>query len=371
MPNQQNLTPYKSNGYHGLLRGTEVALPARYHAVWALPYGFWGFRQGERFGVLAGTGQLASACVLPAVLPGFTELTVDEELEFFLEPEGSLVPFAQRRFPNLHQRHRVLCRPIAWLAEDVTPHLLAPSAREEYEELMADEEFEEFEEFEPESLWLYADDHTLELRPDGGWTRHTWTYELPRLYYRAQLPAHCFTTTTAQSVRPAEIEDLLRWRLRLHELAEGGTDPTAGDNLHWLITDVQQQAASVAGWQQLLTASGIQQIGAAEEEDLPLAPEFSLAALPAAARAACEAHLTTIFEVNADSQPYVERLIYLAWLWANDLVFYDPEDGLHWVDGRYEFDNGLFDHAIIDNIYGEYALHKLRDLLRLPDLPQA
>ena len=101
-----------------------------------------------------------------------------------------------------------------------------------------------------------------------------------------------------------------------------------------------------------------------ETVDIPLYKPFDIDQLAPAVRQACEDHLNTIFEVDADSRVYVDQLTYLAWLWANGFVFYDERDGMHWVDGRYEFDNGWFDNNIIDNIYSEYELDKLVPLLR-------
>ncbi|WP_156126506.1 hypothetical protein [Hymenobacter sp. DG25B] len=100
--------------------------------------------------------------------------------------------------------------------------------------------------------------------------------------------------------------------------------------------------------------------------DIPFYKPFDIAQLAPAVRQACEQQLNTVYEVDADSRVYVDQLIYLAWLWANDFVFYDERDGMHWVDGRYEFDNGWFDNNIIDNIYSEYELDKLVPLLREP-----
>jgi catalase (peroxidase I) len=81
---------------------------------------------------------------------------------------------------------------------------------------------------------------------------------------------------------------------------------------------------------------------------------------------ACEDHLNTIFEVDADSRVYADQLICLAWPWASDFVFCNERDGMHWVDGRFDFDNSWFDNHIIDNIYSRYELEKIVPLLREP-----
>ena len=338
------LVPFEVNQLFGLQRPGHVVLPAEYEAVWPLPHGFWGSRRGTLFGVLTADGTPAGPCELPAVHHGFAELSVDEELEAFLEPEASFVPFMRRRFPDPHMHYNELCRPAPWPAETITPQL-------------ADEEGE---------LWLYGPAHCLVLKPNSSWE---WMKRAPKardeqLYYLNQHPAGNFRPVGPAEVDEADVEDLLRWRLRLMELTEDSNNEDEASAFTWTLADGQARTRHLNALEEVLTSSGICSLQPVEGVDIPFYLPFDITGIAAPVRQGCEEHLNTIFEVNADSREYVDQLIYLAWLWANDFVFFDERDGMNWVDGRYEFDNGWFDNNIIDNIYSEYELDKLVPLLR-------
>ena len=340
------LAPFEVNQLFGLQQAGEVVLPPEYEAVWPLPNGFWGFRRGELFGVLAADGREASACQLPAVYTGFAELTVDEELEAFLEPEATFMPFMRQRFPALQMHYHQLCQPTSWLAEAITPHL-------------TDEEGE---------VRLYAADRILVLKPAGSWEmmKRPPKAQERNIYYA---PQHL--EATYQQVVPAEfvaadVEDLLRWRLRLTELTEDSEKVDGASAFNWALVDCQARTSHLNALEEVLTSSGIRSLKPVEGVDIPFYKFFDIALLAPVVRQSCEEHLNTIFEVDTDSRVYVDQLIFLAWLWANDFVFYDERDGMCWVDGRYDFDNSWFDNKIIDNIYSEYELDKLVPLLREP-----
>lgn len=340
------LTPFKVNQLFGLQKAGEVVLAPEYEAVWQLPNGFWGFRRGDSFGVLAADGREASTCQLPAVYAGFAELTVDEELEAFLEPEATFVSFMRQRFPSLHMHYDLLCQPASWLAEAITPHL-------------ADDEGE---------VWLYAAERCLVLKADGTWEmmKRPPKAREENLYFAPQHPAGTFRQVVPAEFVAADVEDLLRWRLRLTELTEGSETVDGASAFTWTLADGQARNSHLNALEEVLTSNGIRSLKPVKGVDIPFYKPFDIGQLAPAVRQACEEQLNTIFEVNADSRVYVDQLIYLAWLWANDFVFYDERDGMHWVDGRYEFDNGWFDNNIIDNIYLDYELDKLVSLLQEP-----
>ena len=164
----------------------------------------------------------------------------------------------------------------------------------------------------------------------------------------------------------ADVEDLLRWRLRVIELTETSEQPDGADAFQWTIADGQARFGHLNALDEVLVGSGIRSIKPVEGVDIPFYKPFDIADVAPKLRKACEDHLSTIFEVDADSRVYVDQLIYLAWLWANDFVFYDERDGMHRVDGRYDFDNGWFDNHVLDYIYSEYELDKIVPLLREP-----
>ena len=341
------LSAFKLNHYFGLRKNDVVVLPPLYEAVWPLTSHFWGFRLGEFFGVMSAEGAEVSPFELPALYPGFAQLSVDEELEAFLELEATYASFMQLRFPALHTHYDQLCRPATWLAEHITPYL-------------ADEEDE---------VWLHTADRTLVLKPN-----HTWQWLKRSLgersvncYYAPQQPSINFQPAVPAEFEPVDVEDLLRWRLRMMELAETSDEPDGADAFRWTIADGQARFNHLNALDEVLVGSGIRSLKPVEGVDIPFYKPFDIASVAPELRQACEKHLNTIFEVDADSRVYVNQLVYLAWLWANGFVFYDERDGMHWVDGRYDFDNGWFDNHIIDNIYSEYELGKLVPLLREPD----
>ena len=340
------LVPFKVNQLFGLQQADEVVLAPEYEAVWPLPNGFWGFRRGKLFGVLAADGSEASACQLPAVYNGFAELTVEEELECFLEPEATFVPFMRQRFPALQMYYDQLCQPTSWPAEAITPHL-------------TDEEGE---------VWLYAADRILVLKPAGTWEmmKRPPKAREEHIFYAPQHPVATFQQVVPAEFVPADVEDLLRWRLRLIELTQTSEQVDEASAFSWALADGQARTSHFNALEEVLTSSGIRSLKPVEGVDIPFYKPFDIGLLAPAVRQACEEQLNTIFEVDADSRVYVDQLIYLAWLWANGFVFYDERDGMHWVDGRYKFDNGWFDNNIIDNIHSEYELDKLVPLLREP-----
>ena len=340
------LSLFEVNQLFGLQQGGEVVLAPEYEAVWPLPNGFWGFRRDELFGVLASDGREASACQLPAVYNGFAELTVEEELEAFLEPEATFVPFMRQRFQALQLHDDQLCQPTSWLAETITPRL-------------TDDEGE---------VWLYAADRILVLKPTRDWEmmKRSPKAREQQLFYAPQHPEATFRQVVPAEFVAADVEDLLRWRLRLTELTEDSDKVDEASAFNWALADGQARTSHLNALKEVLTNSGIRSLRPVAGVDIPFYKPFDIVLLAPAVRQACEERLNTIFEVDEDSRVYVDQLIYLAWLWANDFVTYDERDGMHWVDSRYEFDNGWFDNNIIDNIYSEYELDKLVPLLREP-----
>ena len=340
------LSPFELHQHFGLKKDGFVMLAPIYEAVWPLPNGFWGFRLGGLFGVITTDGAEVSACELPAYYTGFGELSLEEELEAFLEPDATFVPFMQRRFPALHTHYDQLCQPATWRAENITPYL-------------SDDDQE---------VWLYADDRTLILKPNQSWQwlKHPAGARDKNGYYAPQHPLPNFRQVVSAEFKVADIESLLRWRRRLLDLKETSDQPDGADAFAWALADGQARVSHLNALDEVLVGSGIRSLKPVEGVDIPFYQPFDIDSVAPEVRKACEDHLNTIFEVDADSRVYVDQLIYLAWLWANDFVFYDERDGMHWVDGRYEFDNGWFDNQIIDTIHRNYELGKLVPLPREP-----
>ena len=286
------LFPFELNKYLGLIKNGVVVLAPNYEALWRLPGGFWGFRLGEVFGVMTAEGIEVSACELTSSYAGFAELSVDEELEAFLEVEATFVPFMQRRFPALHMHYDQLCQPATWLAEHITPYL-------------ADDEDE---------VWLHAGNRTLVLKPDHNWQwlKHPPTAGDKSIYCAPQHPSATYRQVVPAEFEPADIEDLLRWRLRVIELTETSGQPDGADAFRWTIADGQARCSHLNALDEVLVGSGIRSLKPVEGVDTPFYKNFDIASVAPELRKACEDHLSTIFEVDADSRVYVDQLIYLA-----------------------------------------------------------
>ncbi|AIZ65372.1 hypothetical protein PK28_17000 (plasmid) [Hymenobacter sp. DG25B] len=190
--------------------------------------------------MLAADGREASTCQLPAVYAGFAELTVDEELEAFLEPEATFVPFMRQRFPALQMHYDLLCQPASWLAEAITPHL-------------TDEEGE---------VWLYAADRILVLKPAGSWEmmKRPPKAREENLYYAPQHPAGTFRQVVPAEFVAADVEDLLRWRLRLTELTEDSEKVDGASAFTWTLADGQARTSHLNALEEVLTSSGIRSL---------------------------------------------------------------------------------------------------------------
>ena len=340
------LLPFELNKYLSLKKNGVVVVAPIYEVLWRLPGGFWRFRLGEFFGVMTAEGTEVSACELPSYYAGFAELSVDEELEAFLEVEAMFVPFMQRRFPALHMHYDQFCQPATWLAEHITPCL-------------TDEEDE---------VWLHTGDRTLVLKLDYSWQwlKHPSTAGDKSIYYAPHSPPATYRQVVPTDFELVDIEDLLRWRLRVIELTETSGQPDGADAFRWTIADGQARCSHLNALDEVLVGSGIRSLKPVEIVDTPFYKNFDIASVAPELHKACEDDLNTIFEVDADSRVYADQLICLAWPWANDFVFCNERDGMHWVDGRFDFDNCWFDNHIIDNIYSGYELEKIVPLLREP-----
>lgn len=334
------LVPVEHSGRFGLRHEADLVLPIHYEAVWPLPHGFWGFRLLDRFGVLSGTGELVEPCRLWGRLTTYRQLSIDDELAAVLEPAETYLAYMQTQYGQLYQLGAALCRAQEQFAEEFIrpqPSATAP-------------------------VRLHGPQGHLTLHADGSWQWLPAIAERPCCLYPAEATPPCLSSATPQ---PADDEVLWQWR---HDLT-GGPDDVLTFDLSGLEPGIDGLAAQSqqADLLRLLASSGIAPaLPTPDEAGLPPYRVFDLAALPAATRQACEAHLDTIFEVNDDSRVYVDQLIYLAWLWANGYVYFDPEDSMHWLDTRYDFDNSWFDHHILDYLHMHYELDRLIPLLREP-----
>ena len=78
---------------------------------------------------------------------------------------------------------------------------------------------------------------------------------------------------------------------------------------------------------------------------------------------ACLKHLQAFPVIHQHNRQYVERLVYLAWLWANGYVLKTCLPPYYVVDARYIIDSEWFDNVPIQEVYLHYQLQALAPLL--------
>ena len=338
-PSVTLLSPFHVNHRYGLRTAAKQVLPPRYDAVWPLLSGrFWGFRQGEVFGVLAVDGAVVSPCTLPAVYRGFTQLSATEEQAALRVSEPYYLGHMRRHFPGLQVFDLDLCKPGSWLAEEVTPHLE-----------------------ESDCVFLETGERTLLL-----WSHGRWSWLEPpiipvfRDVIHATLAPLVFSALPPHAFYDAGIESLLQWRLR-----RSATAPAAGapDVLSWPDAEIDGAMTNARELDELLTACAISAPGWAEGEDAPMYWPYLPAVWPATVLPACEQHLEAFITFNDSTKACVQRLIYLAWLWANGYVYDVDSFPFILIDQRYPVDPTWFGNAPIEQVYQRYELRKLETLL--------
>lgn len=341
------LTPFENKQRYGLRRGAETVLPALYEAVWPLLATFWGFRQGDAFGVLAADGTVISPCTLPAIYSGFAELDMDEELAAILESDATFIAFMQGQFPGLQTYGSRLCKPTQWWAEVATPHLVN----------------------EASEIVLFAAGRRLVLKDDDTWawkSQHSGAQAFPLLF--AAQETTLLTLAQQHEFAAAEVADLLRWR---QQLTSDEIDVEFADDDYSLPLELwagadRETAAHQNALAEVLASSGIisHELGARPTPAFYI--PFNPQAIAPSARQACEEHLAPLLANNSASYISVEQLIYLAWLWANGFISFNPALTQHEVDSRYAFATDWFANVPIDALYQRYKLDRLLPLLQLP-----
>jgi hypothetical protein len=117
----------------------------------------------------------------------------------------------------------------------------------------------------------------------------------------------------------------------------------------------------------MLNNLGIHTPGWPEGEDAPMFWPYLSSAWPAHVLPTGEEHLGRFLTISEGNQLYIERLTYLAWLWANGYVYDTPEHPYHVVDRRYIVDPTWFGGATVGEVYSRFELAKLGSpLLEVP-----
>jgi hypothetical protein len=341
------LTPFELHNRHGLLLNGQPVLPAGYDAVWELGRGFWGYRRGNWYGVVAPDGRLVCGCVLPATVRGYRMLSWPEQRRWAERPDdrAALAELGVRH-PHLRQYLRVPCVPRRWAAEDILHHLWEKDAGWE--------------------LHLPGRDADLVLYGRGGWD---WEPADPVRPLPCQLehPSD-FRWLEPEVLRAPDPTELLWWRWRCLRrlrlaLLWGDNWP---DALRQTVYEGRDEAWYELSLHRLLRTSDV----AAPPE--PPFPAYCEEELPAAVRAACLAHLAPYLTRCGACPSAPRRLLKLAWLWAHGRVEVDLATDWARVDVRYheagDYDPIRQEPTTPLALYRRYRLHRLvAELLTSPD----
>ena len=306
----------------------EIALPAIYDATWRIGTRLYGFRSGERYGILSDSGRQVHACSLPALYVGFREVT----------PATVLAWVTERGIGNLPPLQWVLgrlCHADLLRAEEVTPQLWKTG---ELRHVLSSGE-----------VVHITPAQRADILPGGLYAAEATAVRETVLVLTES--AQLLSLTQQQCVDSAIAV----------ELPETFSRPAAH-----LSPAQEEQWAFYRQLQALLTPRGIAPIpclpGPEVVDDyLP----YEVLRLPEEMVRRCRDHIGARLD---QSVPQVEKktwqLIFLAWLAANDYILYCAETGAMTVSEQFVFDGGPFGNRTAGELLDEYELWSLAPWLR-------
>ena len=327
---------FQQNSCQGLRTAEQQLLPPEYDAVWPMLGGkFWGFRKGTTFGVIAADGTEVIPCSLPARYQGYRELGIEDEHRALQVSKTRFLSYLREQHLGLHITGSKLCQPAAWMVEEVTPHL----------------------EGLHNSLSFETSEFTLLLWDNGTWAwRQPPSIPRPKDIVHATADPVTLSETSPRLFTEATADDLLEWRLRY---GRPGGDPEGEMQARW---DQEINEKVAAEYEQLVdvpttTPDWWDQL------DAPFYLFFTPDFFPPHVLRACLKYLQAFPPIHQQNRPYVERLIYLAWLWANGYVRKTYLPPYYVVDARYVIDSEWYDNVPIQEVYLNYQLQALAPLL--------
>ena len=335
MPHPE-LTTFEKYGRFGLRQYDQVVLAAGFDSVWELGHGFWAARRKRYYCVVAPDGRRVTECVMPAYLMGYEML--DWQLQSMFVRRGSRgVAHMLAMHRGLRQYLRMPCVPRRWEAEETLP-------------------------------FLWERDCGEELRLPGGrqdlilYERGTWEWvpcpSVPPVICSMERPGEYRLLEPHVLLKP-DTESLLWWQLRCqrrisHGILWGNDWPSP---LRQTVYEGREEA-----WYELSLHVVLRAAGIACPPEKPLLP-YDEERLPAAARAACHAHLTRYLDIPGACPSSARQLIKLAWLWAQGFVKVNLDTGWALVDVRYraagDFDPIRQEPTTPLELYRRYKLHRL------------
>ena len=324
------LVSFSVRGKAGLrFSSGEIALPSVYDATWRLSPRLYGFRSGERYGILSDSGRQVQACALPALYVGFREVTPAAVLAWVVADGLGAVPPLQWVLGRL-------CHADLLRAEEVTPQ-----------------------------LW-----RTGQLRhalPSGEVVHVTPAQRIdtvPTGPYAAEAAA--LRDTVLVLTESTHLLSLSRYACAAIAVAVPETLHGAPAALN---PAQEERRAFYRQLRALLTPRGVGPLGCRPDPDggdayLP----YEVRRLPEDTVRRCRDHVGARLDAAAPhGETKTWQLIFLAWLAANDHVRYCAETGAVVVNKAFAFDGGPFDNRTADELLNEYELWILAPWLRDED----
>jgi len=306
----------------------EIALPAIYDASWRISSHLYGFRSGDRYGILSDSGRQVHACALPALYVGFREVTPATVLAWVTEHGiGNL--------PPLQWVLGRLCHADLLRAEEVTPPLWRTG---------------QLRHVLPSGEVVHITPaHRADIMPAGPYAAEASAVKETVLVLTESM--HLLSLTRQECVDSAIAV----------ELPETFRSPAAP-----LSPAQEERWAFYRQLRALLTPLGIASSACQPEPELvdEYLP-YEVLRLPEDTVRRCRDHIEAQLDAGTpQGEAKTWQLIFLAWLAANDCIGYCAESGAMVVSEQFVFDGGPFDHRTPDELLDEYELWSLAPWLR-------
>ena len=323
------LVSFSVKGKAGLrFSSGEIALPAIYDATWRISTRLFGFRSGERYGILSDSGRQVHACALPALYVGFREVTPAAVL-------GWVTEHGIGNLPRLQWVLGRLCHADLLRAEEVTPQLWKT---DQLRHVLSSGE-----------VVHITPDHRADTMPAGPYAAEaTALWETVLVLTES---THLVSLSRQECVDSAIAV----------ELPETFRAPAVP-----LSAAQEERRAFYRQLRALLRPLGIVPPSCRFEPELmdEYLP-YEVLRLPEGLVRRCRDHIGARLDAGtAQVEAKTWQLIFLAWLAANDCIGYCAESGEMTVSEPFVFDGTPFGNRTADELLDEYELWSLAPWLR-------
>ncbi|OGX83202.1 hypothetical protein [Hymenobacter glacialis] len=306
----------------------EIALPAIYDATWRISPQLYGFRSGERYGILSNTGRQVQACALSSLYVGFREVTPATVLNWVSEHGiGNL--------PPLQWVLGRLCHADLLRAEEVTPQLWKSGQLRHV--------------LSSGDIVHITPAQRCDTMPGG-------LYAAEATALRETVLVLTESTQLLSMTLQACVESAIT--VELPETLRGTPAP--------LSPAQEERWAFCRQLRALLTSKGIAPITYRPAPELvgDYLP-YEVLRLPEDTVRRCRDHVEARLDAGtSQEEAKTWQLIFLAWLAANDYILYCAETGAFIVSELFVFDGSPFGNRTASELLDEYELWSLAPWLR-------